>query len=75
MGLLHLIGLGDKRKICAGCNELSVLRVRVHVNPMHPTSKRYWGCPYGPALYCCKPENVGKKLEINFFGPKQKRWG
>ncbi len=75
MGLLRMIGLGDKRNICAGCNELSVLRERVQVNPKYPNSKRYWGCPYGPGLYCCKPENVGKKREINFFAIGQKRWG
>lgn len=74
MGLLKMLGLGPKEKICAGCGEKSTLRDRKHPNPRHPGSTRYWGCPYGPGLYCCKPENVGKRIAINVFARGQKRW-
>jgi len=41
MGLLKMLGLGDKEKICAGCGEKSVLRDRKQINPRHPNSTRY----------------------------------
>jgi hypothetical protein len=75
MGLLKMLGLGGKEHICAGCGEKSVLRDRKQFNPCHPDSTRYWGCPYGPGLYCCKPVNAGKKVAINVFARGQKRWG
>lgn len=74
MGLLKMLGLGDKEHICAGCGEKSVLRDRKQPNPRCPGSTRYWGCPYGPGLYCRKPENVGKNIAINMFSKGQKRW-
>lgn len=74
MGFLKMLGLGDKEHICAGCREKSVLRDRKQPNPRYPSSTRYWGCPYGPGLYCCKPENVGRKIAINSFARGQKRW-
>jgi hypothetical protein len=67
MDLLKILGLKAKERICAGCSEKSIPRERKHPNPRHPLSKRYWGCPYGPGLYCCKPENAGKKIAINIF--------
>jgi hypothetical protein len=74
MGFLKILGLGDKEHICAGCREKSVLRDRKQPTPRHPGSTRYWGCPYGPGLYCCKPENVSKRIAINVFLRGQKRW-
>jgi hypothetical protein len=37
-------------------------------------STTYWGCPHGPGRFCCKPENLGKRLEIGVFWPGQKRY-
>lgn len=74
MGLLKMLGFGPKEKVCAGCGEKMILRDRRQPNPRHPGSTRYWGCPYGPGLYCCKPEILGKKIAINVFSRGQKRW-
>ena len=75
MDLLGMLGLRPLTKLCAGCGEKMILRDRAQPNPMHPLSKQYWGCPYGRGLYCCKPENIGKKIEINVFRRGQKRRG
>lgn len=74
MDWLKIFGLKKKERVCAGCGEKYVLRDRKQPNPRHPHSKRYWGCPYGPGLYCCKPENIGKKIAINVYQEGQKRW-
>ena len=74
MGLLNLIGLGDKKKVCAGCGEVSTLREHRQPNLLHPENTKYWGCPYGPGPFCCKPENLGKRKEIDVYWPGQRRY-
>ena len=74
MGLLDLFGWGRKKRICAGCGEVSVLRERRRPNLRQPESTQYWGCPYGPGLFCCKPENQGKRKEIDVYWPGQRRY-
>jgi hypothetical protein len=74
MGLLSFLGLGEKKKVCAGCRELAVLREHRQPVPGRPERTQYWGCPHGPGRFCCKPENQGKRLEIDVFWPGQKRY-
>lgn len=74
MGLLELFGFGPKRRVCAGCGDVAVLRERRQPNPMMRESKQYWGCPHGPGRFCCKAENLGKRKEIDVFWPGKKRF-
>jgi hypothetical protein len=74
MGLLDFIGLGEKQKICAGCGELAVPREHRWPNLTHAGSPKYWGCPHGQGRFCCKPENEGKRKEINAVWLGKKRY-